>query len=226
MKQKREKQLTTRQESRSGAAQGDDRRIRRTRRALAGALMELAAAFPYETITIRDIADRADIGYATFFRHYDSKDDLMLDIFQTIAADLEAVAGEHGASFFEQEGLLIFAHVQANESLYRGILDSLVFTRKLRRLFADLVERHVREHMPDPGEHQILMSAAVHHMVAALIGMIEWWLEGDRAVPLEHMAELYDRLIIRATWHALLANPSEALPWEEGGDGLPPPSLE
>lgn len=47
--------------------QNDDRRIRRTRRALANALIELATNRPYKSITIRDITDKADIGYATFF---------------------------------------------------------------------------------------------------------------------------------------------------------------
>ena len=47
-----------------------DRRVRRTRRALAEALVALASTRPYETITIRDITDRADIGSATVFRHY------------------------------------------------------------------------------------------------------------------------------------------------------------
>ncbi|NCF69861.1 MAG: TetR/AcrR family transcriptional regulator, partial [Chloroflexi bacterium] len=45
-----------------------DRRIRRTRRLLEAALLDLVDEQPYPSITIRDITDRADIGYATFFR--------------------------------------------------------------------------------------------------------------------------------------------------------------
>ena len=45
-----------------------DRRIRRSKRALAAALVELTAERPFNSITVRDITDRADVGYATFYR--------------------------------------------------------------------------------------------------------------------------------------------------------------
>ena len=66
-----------------------DRRIRRTRRALTDALISLTSEHPYRSIQVRDITDRADVGYATFYRHYESKDDLMLAIFAEISVELE-----------------------------------------------------------------------------------------------------------------------------------------
>src|SRR5437879_11312519 len=47
-----------------------DRRVKRTQKALARALIELTLEKGYEAITIRDITDKAEVGYATFFRHY------------------------------------------------------------------------------------------------------------------------------------------------------------
>ena len=38
----------------------------------------------YESVTIRDITERADIGYATFFRHYHAKDDLLQDVLDVV----------------------------------------------------------------------------------------------------------------------------------------------
>ncbi|NJO83194.1 MAG: helix-turn-helix transcriptional regulator [Blastochloris sp.] len=70
-----------------------DRRITRTRRLLSQALVELVNQQRYENITIRDITDRADIGYATFFRHYESKDALMLDVVTNIVSELEFLSG-------------------------------------------------------------------------------------------------------------------------------------
>lgn len=43
--------------------------------------------------------------YATFFRHSGSKDDLMLDIFQNVGRDLDAIVGQHGQERFANEGL-------------------------------------------------------------------------------------------------------------------------
>jgi AcrR family transcriptional regulator len=181
----------------------EDRRTRRTRRALTEALVKLAAHHPYESITIRDITEEADVGYATFFRHYDGKDALMLDVFQNIARDLEALAGEHGTDFFKQEGRLIFAHVRENTTLYRSLLDSLLFTRKLKRLFAEHIGRHARSHAPYPADPAISLEVAVNHMASSLVSLIEWWLGNGLQPPVEQMARIYDRLVIGATWQAM-----------------------
>jgi AcrR family transcriptional regulator len=78
----------------------EDRRVARTRRLLKAALIELIDEQPYEQITIRDITDRADIGYATFFRHYDGVDDLMLEIFTGIVEEIESLPDKHGEDLF------------------------------------------------------------------------------------------------------------------------------
>ena len=55
-----------------------DRRVRRTRNALGDALMALMQEHPFESITVQDILDRAQIGRSTFYAHYRDKDDLFL----------------------------------------------------------------------------------------------------------------------------------------------------
>ena len=52
----------------------------RTREALRQAMTELAAESPLEAITVRAIAARAGVGYATFFRHYADKDALLAEV--------------------------------------------------------------------------------------------------------------------------------------------------
>ena len=55
-----------------------DRRIRRTRRLLGEALIRLALEYDYDEISIRRLTQRADVGYATFYRHFKSKDELFI----------------------------------------------------------------------------------------------------------------------------------------------------
>ena len=57
-----------------------DPRIKRTRAALCSALLSLLEEKAFDQITIRDIVGRADIGYATFFRNYDSKAAVLHDL--------------------------------------------------------------------------------------------------------------------------------------------------
>lgn len=181
----------------------EDRRVARTRRLLKAALIELIDEQPYEQITIRDITDRADIGYATFFRHYDGVDDLMLEIFTGIIEELESLPDKHGEDYFEQEGYLLFEHVSKNRSLYRGILDSHTFTRKLRDHIRNTVQKHLDDHAEEISSSPIPIEIAAQHMVSSLLGLIDWWLAEDAPYSLERMAMIYDRLIIQATWQAL-----------------------
>src|SRR5437667_12756071 len=65
-----------------------DRRVRRTQHLLARALIALTLEKGYEAVTIRDITECADIGYATFFRHYRDKDELLEDVLDVVLAEL------------------------------------------------------------------------------------------------------------------------------------------
>src|SRR3546814_16087442 len=57
-----------------------DSRSTRTRAVLRDALLRLLKNIPLEKIGIRDIPAAADVGYATFYRHYPTQDALLGDI--------------------------------------------------------------------------------------------------------------------------------------------------
>src|SRR3954469_24204144 len=54
-----------------------DRRVQRTQRLLREALFELIPENGFESLSVQDIIDRANVGRATFYAHFDSKDDLL-----------------------------------------------------------------------------------------------------------------------------------------------------
>jgi AcrR family transcriptional regulator len=195
-----------------------DRRVVRTKRLLKEALVDLISEQAYETITIRDITDRADIGYATFFRHYDSKDELMLELFTEIIEELESLSDEHANDYFEQEGNLLFRHVKENQAMYRSILDSQPFARKLREHIKGIVRMHLYSHAGQFMDSAIPLEVAANHMVASLLGLIDWWLFNDLPYPVEQMAMIYRRLIVEATWHALKDENEMRLPWKTEAD--------
>jgi len=47
-----------------------DRRVQKTRKLLQDALIELVAEKSYESVTIREILDRANVGRSTFYAHF------------------------------------------------------------------------------------------------------------------------------------------------------------
>jgi len=180
----------------------NDRRVRRSRRELAAALLELTTERPYASIQVHDITERADVGYATFYRHFDSKDDLMLSVFVEVTSDLEDAASETGAVYFRQEGRLLFTHVQKYEGFYRGLLTNLDLARQLKGLLAQRIVGYIQDEAVPADRAAFPIDLAANHIVAALIGLIEWWLENDQRLPVDEMARIYERLIIQATWYA------------------------
>ena len=195
----------------------EDRRVVRTQRLLKQALIDLTAEKPYEEITIRDITDKADIGYATFFRHYDGRDDLMLEIFTGIIDELESIPEKHDERYFEQEGSLLFEHVSENQSLYSSILDSHTFTRKFREHVKQMVQSHLGDYIQQIATPAFPADIAAQHMVSSLMGLIDWWLANDTPYSIERMAMIYERLIIQATWHAINSDNPMNLPWKDTG---------
>ena len=64
---------------------------RQLRRALATAAVDLFAANGYEATTIDDIAAAAGVGRRTFFRYFDSKDEVLFANHDEIVAEMEQV---------------------------------------------------------------------------------------------------------------------------------------
>ena len=55
---------------------------------IADALLELCSEKPFPDISISEITDRADVGRATYYRHFSSKEDVIVFKFKTIFESL------------------------------------------------------------------------------------------------------------------------------------------
>src|SRR5437762_13476242 len=108
-----------------------DRRVKRTQNLLAKALIALTLEKGYEAVTIRDITERADVGYATFFRHYHSKDELLLEVSEVVMQELTDRLFATSASDPEQFGALIFGYVQQHSEVIRVLLTSSLLVQQI-----------------------------------------------------------------------------------------------
>src|ERR1700744_2775721 len=72
-------------------SQMTDPRVTKTRAALAEAVLALASEKPFADVTITEIAARAGVGYASFFRHYKDKDALLTAVADKMVTDLLAI---------------------------------------------------------------------------------------------------------------------------------------
>ena len=179
-----------------------DRRIKRTHRLLQDALVALTLEKGYDDVTIREITGRADVGYATFFRHYPDKDALLADVLEAMKDEFIGLL--QPLSVFtapEETGALIFGYVQANADLCRVLLDSTE-TMALLRPLQQIGLQENSELMATSGG-RVPPEVAINHLMTSLVMLIRWWLENGMPYPPERMGQIAAELIIRPVLAAL-----------------------
>ena len=84
----------------------NDRRIRRTKKAIKEALIEILKNKNVQNVTIKELTDKADITRATFYQYYRDPVDTLEQLQQGICADLEEIVekteGGDVTGFFSQ----------------------------------------------------------------------------------------------------------------------------
>jgi AcrR family transcriptional regulator len=175
-----------------------DRRVKRTQNLLAKALIALTLEKGYEAVTIRDITERADVGYATFFRHYHDKDALLLDVLDVVLAELMDLLPLSPDADSTLVGTMIFRYVQQQSEVVRVLLSSRGSTTLVQRIIETGTETVLRQNLPLAGA-VVPMEIAAYHLVASTLALIQWWLEHDMPYPPERMGSVYHELIVRPT---------------------------
>ncbi|MEM7801216.1 MAG: TetR/AcrR family transcriptional regulator, partial [Chloroflexota bacterium] len=188
-----------------------DRRIKRTRKLLGNALIELMQHKTLAEIAVREITERADVAYSTFFRNFESKEALLLDVMQQAVAGLsEEMLFSSGHSFIEQTRasiLAIFEAVKANVETHRVLLQAPSAAPILKGFKQQLVAGNLRqlarmeiEPRPDIPPIELIMDNGM----TQLLGLIDWWLDHELIHAPEEMAAHYELLVIRPTWSLIL----------------------
>ena len=143
-----------------------DQRVRRTRRMLRDALVSLILEKDYASISIKEITARADVAYITFFRHFESLDQLLMEVLDEGLAELrshiETLAKQSEPTALEVEGRLIFEYIKQKADLFRILLKSQSVTR-------------VRKKVVDHGLFCLLHSSSLIKKQCLLIMPLNAW---------------------------------------------------
>ena len=183
----------------AGSTRKTDARVRRTRDALGDALVALMQEKPFDTITVQDVLDRANVSRSTFYSHYSDKDDLLMsdaeEFFEAISMALSQNGDKSDRVFPVRE---FFAHLADVQPFFKALIKSGKFQENMelaRGHFARGIERRLAElprgHSIPPTE---LPAIAFTH-AGALLSLLTWWLDrGMRESPAE-MDQLFHRMV-------------------------------
>ncbi|MBR3816101.1 MAG: TetR/AcrR family transcriptional regulator [Clostridia bacterium] len=173
-----------------------DRRQRKTREAIFSAFSTLMKNQRYESITVQDIIDKADIGRSTFYSHFETKDTLLKamcsDIFEHI---IEGSVCDYPEKSVTLEARLthILWHFENKKSDIRAILSSQshdIFLGYLRDYLYTLFEMHL-----DDFHTKVPQSFLIHHLIGTFCEAVNWWIKESPAASPEQIATYYMSVI-------------------------------
>jgi AcrR family transcriptional regulator len=186
-----------------------DRRVRRTRHALEQALISLILEKGYDSVTIEDITNRADLGRTTFYLHYRDKEDLLMQTIDSIAEDFlehhEAVLGQFESPKSAINKLKlnldkrvinhIFLHARENADLYKVMLRGEGGVKASHRL-VDLIKDETIKRLKSIKELEFDVPIEVISVFFAgtLVELIKWWLEEEQPYEIEEMVKYFQQM--------------------------------
>jgi AcrR family transcriptional regulator len=181
-----------------------DPRVRRTRRLLREALVSLMLEKDFSSISIKEITGRAEVAYITFFRHFESLDQLLMEILDEglgeLQAHIETLAKQSETSALETEGRLIFEYIGQKADLFRILFKSQSVTRIRKKVIQNITVIFQKSCLPlarlgNPTATAILSN----HIATSLLALIEWWLDNNMKPAPTQMGKVYKSLIIDST---------------------------
>jgi len=187
-------------------ANSKDRRVQRTQQLLEAALLSLIKEKEFDLITVQEIIDRANVGRATFYAHYENKEDLIESGFEGLLSTLrerQRDARSHGGPV--EERLFAFSHhLLAHADEHRNIFPAMVSKRGgalIQHLLRNLLVKVVREDVREAAKAAVAPvpeEAIVQFVAGGLFGLMMWWLGGKRKLSVEEVETLFRKLAVPA----------------------------
>jgi AcrR family transcriptional regulator len=177
-----------------------DRRQRKTREAIFKAFIFLLSKKNFNSVTVGEIIELADVGRATFYAHFETKDfllkELCAELFDHIfCAETECDGGHNLFHCDEKDSVFLhlFRHIQKNDNNIAKLLSSAnneLFLEYFKNGVKGLVTQHIQEF--SCRKPQIVpQDFWINHVTTTFIETLKWWLEKEMEQPPEMIAEYF-----------------------------------
>jgi len=183
-------------------ARKEDRRVQRSQQLLRAALLSLIEEKGFEVLTVQEIIDRANVGRATFYAHFDSKEDLLvsgLDGLRLALKDLQKQARFRGGSderlfSFSHE---IFAHIAEYRKVFRSMAgkpSGALVQQLLQKIVIELVRDDIKAIVGGGEQNSAPAEAIVQFVTGGLFGLAMMWASGRLSLSVDEVNSLFRRL--------------------------------
>lgn len=172
-----------------------DARGRKSMEALHAALLDLVQELPLERITVDQIIAQANVGRATFYRHYATKEALVEEIAtEQIDRLVELALPRLSLVDTSASSMEVARYVDEHRRLWSVLLTGGA-EAVMRRRFAHLAQ--ARAISMDAGEaHDLPVDLSIVWGVAGTVEILAWWLRQIDPISVAQIAEYLERLTV------------------------------
>lgn len=166
-----------------------DRRQKKTKEAIFNAFIALLSKKHYNKITVGEIIEKADVGRATFYAHFETKDFLLKAMCEELFCHIfdSDEKNEKHKHIFECDApesaiLHLLQHLQKNDNNILELLaceNNEVFLRYFKNDLKKLIERQKTlfeskkpQNLPD--------NYWINHLSSSFVETVRWWLENGK----------------------------------------------
>ena len=178
----------------------EDRRARRSRKLLKQSLLELMKEKSFSEISVRDIAEGADMNRGTFYLHYSGTVELLQSVEAELLEELESLIGAHiqetvadGTVRPVLEPLLDFAVAHRDTcAILFASSEASGFIQALQQLISRCGAALVEDwfHPQDRRQTDYYLS----FLTWGAIGLLKGWFAQDMALPREELLAAAQRM--------------------------------
>lgn len=182
----------------------EDRRIRKTKKAMTEALAELLAQKPLGSISVREISEAADINRGTFYLHYHDVYDMVEKIQNEMFIKFNEIVATHESERKNKKlfPLLtdIFDLLAENSKLAIVLIGKngdAAFVDKLKSMVKEKCFADIKDILHTKNDKE--MNYFYNHTVSGCIGIFNTWLNDGMKESSAEMALFTERLILAAS---------------------------
>ena len=171
-----------------------DRRQKKTRNAIFTAFLNLLSVKDFNSISVQEIIDEADVGRATFYAHFETKDFLLKTICEELFGHIVNSAlgkgkGGHYEDCNEQGGIFIhlLRHLEKNDD---NVLQLLISPNN--ELFLRYFKEALKETVDDRlnlKDGSVPREYIVNHISSTFVETVIWWTKNGKKETPEKLAE-------------------------------------
>ena len=167
-----------------------DRRQKKTRKEIFHALTALLSQKRFHQITVGEIIERANVGRATFYAHFETKEFLLKELCEELFChifDATKEGGVHHEHIFHCDApssvvLHLLQHLQKNDN---NILDLLasdedgVFGGYFKESLKNLIQSQMQA-FDSPKAKELPPSYWLDYVATTFLETVRWWVSGGR----------------------------------------------